>query len=166
MKKLLKPIFAILLLASIVSSCTKDSSTNNSTSSSASGGTSYKVDGGSTITVDSTNAVLYTNFATKVRTIDVYAFKAGKQVLEFHFLPKTGNQVVYNAQGATASLSFLENQTASFDAQSGSFNLTVCDTIGKKIVGTFGFVGKLYPYTANTAHTISEGKLSVTKLTK
>jgi hypothetical protein len=165
MKKIFKSVLFIFFLAVIISGCKKDASSNPSTSD-ASGGTSYKVDGSSTITVDSTNAVLYTNVATKIRTIDVYAFKGGKQVLECHFLPKTGDQVVYNAQGATASLSFLENQTASFDAQSGSFNLTVCDTIGKKIVGTFGFVGKPYPYTANTTHTITEGKLSVTKFKK
>lgn len=164
MKQLLKSIFSILLLVNVITGCKKTDPPTDPTATS--GGFSYKVDGGAAITIDSANAVLYTNVATKVRTIDVYAFKSGKQVLEFHFLPKTGDQIVGNAQGASAFLTFMESPTAAFDAEMGSFNLSVCDTIGKKIVGTFGFVGKLYPYTTNAKHTITEGKISVTKFLK
>lgn len=119
MKKLLKSIFALLLLASILSSCSKDSTLNPSNS--AAFDFSFKADGGATVNIDSANAVLYTT--NKVRTIDVYAYKSGKQVLEFHFLPKTGNQVVGTTFGSGAYLTYMDSPTSSYDSQSGSFNL-------------------------------------------
>lgn len=52
----------------------------------ASGAFTYRTDGGATITVDSANAILY-NRVGFGRSINVYAYKAGSQVLEFHFAP-------------------------------------------------------------------------------
>ncbi len=154
---------AILLLAVIFTSCKKSDNSTPPTPG-GSGAFSYKVDAGATVTVDSANATLYG--ANNHRQIDVYAFKGGKQVMEFHFAPKTGDQVVGSTLGSSALLTYMETPTASYDSQSGSFNLSVCDTIGKKIVGTFSFVGKQYPYTNGTTHTITEGQMTVTKLSK
>jgi hypothetical protein len=166
MKKIIKiwdkAFWAMLLPFVVFTSCKK--SDQSTTTPAASGAFSYKVDAGATITVDSSNAVLYG--PNKNRQIDVYAFKGGKQVMEFHFSPKTGDQAVGTSLGSSAFLTYMESPTASYDSQSGSFNLSVCDTIGKKIVGTFTFVGKQYPYTANTTHSISEGQMTVTKLSK
>jgi hypothetical protein len=155
--------WVILLLLSIFASCKKDQS-SSATTTTTSGAFSYKVDGGATATLDSANATLYT--VNKAREIDVYGFRGGKQVMEFHFSPKTGDQTVGGTFGSGALLTYLETPTSSFDSQSGSFNLSTCDTVGKKIVGTFSFVGKLYPYTSNTVRTITEGRMTVTKLSK
>jgi hypothetical protein len=168
MKQIIKTsgtsFLAILLLLVLSTSCKKNDPSTQAPTPAASGAFSYKVDGGATITVDSANATLYTT--NKVRIIDVYAFKGGKQVMEFHFLPKTGDQTVGGTFGSGALLTYLETPTSSYDSQTGSFNVSTCDTVGKKIVGTFSFVGKLYPYTTNTTRTITEGQMTVTKLSK
>ncbi|MES2133350.1 MAG: hypothetical protein V4506_13465 [Bacteroidota bacterium] len=122
---------------------------------------------GSTVSVDSVNAVLYTlGVMPYNREIDVYAFKTGNQVLELHFLPKTGAQTV-GANFGNAWLTFLINNGLSypgdyFTGTSGSFNLTACDTINNSIVGTFNFTGD----NGSVTKTISAGTLHITKIRK
>jgi hypothetical protein len=157
-------VTVMLLLLAAFTSCKKNDNSNPAKKPTTLGAFSYKVDGGGTVTVDSANAILYTT--GKVREIDVFAFKGGQQVMEFHFSPKTGDQSVGGGFGSAALLTYMESPTASYDSQSGNFNLSVSDTIGKKIVGTFNFVGKQYPYTSGTSHTITEGQMTVTKLIK
>ena len=127
----------------------------------------YKADGGATVTVDSANAVLYNLMGS--REMDVYAFKGGLQVLEFHFAPTVGNKNANPALGG-ASSAFLTYDTSSplmsWDGQSGAMNLTTCDTVGNKIIGDFNFVAKVYPYTGTATKTISEGHMYVTRVTK
>ena len=143
-------------------SCKKTSTTT--TPPPASTAFTYKVDSGSVVTVDSATAMLY-NLPGGVRYMDVYAYKAGTEVLEFHFVPKTGSNAVGGGLGGT-SMTYMETPVSSFDAQSGTLNITTCDTVGNKIVGDFNFVGKVYPYTGSTSHTITEGHMVVTKITK
>ena len=79
------------------------------------------------------------------REIDIYAFKGGMQVLEFHFLPKPGIQPV-SQDFNSAWLTYITNNGATFPSDynhcvSGNFNLTTCDTIANKIIGSFNFIG-------------------------
>lgn len=161
-------LFLLTAISVATSSCKKNSDATPAIDAMATGFT-YKADGGATVTVDSANAVLYTPaFAGAMRTMDVYAFKGGKQVLEFHFAPATGAKAVGGTFGTGGT--FLTYITAmpiqSYDSQSGSLNLTTCDTVGNKIIGDFNFVAKEYPYTGTTTHSITEGHMSVTKLSK
>ncbi len=172
-----KTTLAIGLLAIVAAACTKSKTTTTSptspttttttTTTTSSDTMSFIVDGGSAIKIDSAKAVLYNlSVAPFSRMIDVYAFKAGHQVLEFHFTPKTGDQTAGTSLGTGSFLTYMENDTTSYDSQSGTLSLTECDTVNNKIKGTFYFKGKTYPYTSATVRSISEGKLSVTKLTK
>lgn len=136
---------------------------NSSPITTAAGVFSFKVDGVAVI-ADSANALLYTS--NKIRLMDVYAYKAGKEIAEFHFDPKAGTKIAGTNLGTEAFLTYLESPVLSYDSQSGNLNVTKCDTTGKKIEGDFSFVGKQYPYTSGTMRTITEGHLSVTKLTK
>ena len=150
-----------LVIAIGASSCKKDSS---SVPQSNATGFRFKLDGGSSLTIDSSNAQIYTNGG--MRMIDVYAFKGGQEVLEFHFAPTTGMKVAGTTLGTGAFLTYLSSPINSFDSQSGSLNLTTCDTIGNKIEGDFNFVGKEYPYSGSASKTISEGHMIVTNITK
>ena len=155
-----KAIFSILAIVSVVifSSC-KKASTTVDPAPTASGAFTYKVDGGSTITVDSANAVIYNRIGFG-RTIDVYAFKGGGQVLEFHFAPTTGVK-----DAATTLLTYITRTPLnSYDSQSGSLNLITCDTVTNKLIGDFNFVGK--SFNSNEIKTITEGHMVVTKIIK
>jgi len=151
---------AVISSALFFSSCSKSSSTPEPTPVPST--FTFKV-GGVGVTVDSANAVLYNlGVAPFNREIDVYAFKAGQQVLEMHFKPTAGT---YNASTSFdgAWLSYDEG-IDTYDSQSGSLVLTTCDTISNKIAGTFNFTGKLF--TGSATKNITEGTLLVTKLRK
>jgi hypothetical protein len=155
-----KPLFTVLAIVSIVifSSCKKTSTTVDPVPA-ASGAFTFKVDGGATITVDSANAAIYNRIGFG-RFIDVYAFKGGTQVLEFHFAPTTGVK-----DAATTLLSYLtKTPLNSYDSQSGSLNLITCDTVTNKLIGDFNFVGK--SFNSNEIKTITEGHMVVTKIIK
>ena len=79
--------------ALVLGACKKDEGNpTNSTNTNPSATFTFKLDG-TAITVDSAYAVLYTlGITPNNREIDVYAFKGGSQVLEMHFLPRTGTQ--------------------------------------------------------------------------
>jgi hypothetical protein len=146
---------------------TNDTSTTSSTTSST--GTtnnssfSFKVDG-NTNSIDSSSATLYTSSLTGKRNIDVFAYKAGLMVLEFHFSPKTGSQTVNkDLNNAWLTYKASSDYTLNYHSVSGNFNLTTCDTINNKIEGTFDFVGE---NSNSDSKAISEGKLLVTKITK
>lgn len=157
----LKNALAIMFVLMASTACKKS---DNSTPATSSGKFTFKVDGGAATTIDSATATLYST--TAGRQMDVYAFKGGKQVIEFHFDPKTGSKTVGTGLGSGAFLTFIDAGFTSYDSQSGTFNLTTCDTIGKKVEGDFSFVGKVYPYTGATVKTITEGHMVVTKITK
>ena len=155
-----KTIFSILAIVSVVifSSCNKASTTVDAAPT-ASGAFTFKVDGGATITVDSANAAIYNRIGFG-RFIDVYAFKGGAQVLEFHFAPTTGVK-----DAATTLLSYItKTPLNSYDSQSGSLNLITCDTVTNKLIGDFNFVGK--SFNSNEIKTITEGHMVVTKIIK
>lgn len=155
-----KIIFSILAIVSVVifDSCNKASTTVDAAPT-AGGAFTFKVDGGATITVDSANAAIYNRIGFG-RFIDVYAFKGGVQVLEFHFAPTTGVK-----DAATTLLSYItKTPLNSYDSQSGSLNLITCDTVTNKLIGDFNFVGK--SFNSNEIKTITEGHMIVTKLIK
>jgi hypothetical protein len=161
-------VFLLIAVSIAVLSCGKNNDVTPKIDTTITGFT-FKADGGATVTVDSANAVLYTPpFAGAMRTMDVYAFKGGKQVLEFHFAPATGAKSVGGTfgMGGTLLTYIAPSPLQSFDSQSGTLNLTTCDTVGNKIIGDFNFVAKEYPYTGTTTHSITEGHMSVTKLSK
>lgn len=153
-----KLIILILSSGILISSCKKSSTTtttNNTTSSSF----SYKVDG-STMTIDSAKATLYTLGVSPFnRMIDVYAFKGGVEVLEFHFKPSTGTSI---ADGTFAN-SWLTYKSGTnfpadyFNSTSGTLNVTLCDTVNKKIEGTFNFIGN----NGSSNKNITEGVMKV-----
>lgn len=156
---------ALLFIALDFTSCSKSStsSTPTPTPTPTPTGFTYKVDGGATITVDSANATLYTSGTH--REMDVYAFKGGQQVMEFHFEPTTGAKNADTMINSLALLTYMETPVKSFDSQSGMLTVTTCDTTAPKIIGDFNFVGKQYPYTTTTAtHTITEGHMVITKV--
>ena len=158
--KHVKVIFSILAIVSVVifSSCNKASTTVDPVPA-ASGAFTFKVDGGATITVDSANAALYDRIGFG-RFIDVYAFKGGAQVLEFHFAPTTGVK-----DAATTLLTYINgNPPNSYDSQSGALNLITCDTVTNKLIGDFNFVGK--QYNGSVTKAITEGHMIVTKIIK
>lgn len=151
---------ATLLLACVSSSCSKkDSSTTTPTPTST--GITFKVDGTS-VSCDSANAVLYTSSLTSKRMIDVFAFKGGITVLEFHFQPKTGNVPA----DKTFDNSWLTwaNATDNFHSKSGTLKLSKCDTISNSIEATFDFVGENFSATAT--HNITEGTMTLNKITR
>jgi hypothetical protein len=128
------------------------------------GGFNFKLDGGTPITIDSANANLYTSSGK--RLMDVYAYSKGIEILEFHFDPTTGSKAAGTTLGSGAFLTYLSSPTQSFDSQSGTLNVTTCDTIGNKLVGDFHFIAKQYPYTSSTTKTITEGHMTLTKISK
>jgi hypothetical protein len=169
MKKsiLIIPVFTFCLYTI---SCKKDKdSTPQSTTPATSsvtpcGGVFCYTDGSTAVVADSANAVLYTNSVSHSRVIDVYVFKGGSQVMEMHFNPKTGSQVVDTS--ATFSKAWLTFQTPTdyCDGTSGDFNLTVCDTVGGKLTGTFNFSGKMN--TSQAVKTITNGNINISSIKK
>jgi hypothetical protein len=120
-----KLIIAILFVSILAVSC-KKSDDDSSTPSNA----AVTYNDGTDVTVDSINAVLYTLGVPPFnREIDVYAYKGGDQVLEFHFLPKTGALNV-SQSFSDAWLTYLTNDGAAFPddyfhCTSGNFNLYI-----------------------------------------
>lgn len=161
MKKSTIAIAAVALLAA----CKKDSSTTTTPTPTPTPTTktfTFKADGTS-ITLDSARATLYTlGVSPYNREIDVFGFKGGKTVIEFHFLPKTGKQNA-SASFSDAWLTYADD-TKTYDAQSGELNLTVCDTVNNKIEGTFNFSGKEFSGTATKS--ITEGTIYVDNMKK
>ncbi len=150
--------------ALVFGACKKDDGnpTNSNNSNTTSGSFTFKVDG-TAITVDSANAVLYTlGIPPNNREIDVYAFKGGSQVLEMHFLPRTGSQTA--AQNFSGAWLTYEASNVDYHSQSGTLNLTTCDTTGGRFEGTFNFVGQ--PFGGSATKTITEGNLIVTRMTR
>lgn len=121
----------------------KKSSTTVPPATTTSSAFSYKVDG-TDMTIDSAKATLYTSGVSPFnRMIDVYAFKGGLEVLEFHFKPVVGTSTAdgtFNNAWLTykAGTNF---PTDYYNSTSGTLNITLCDTLNKKIEGTFNFVG-------------------------
>ena len=150
MKKFILLSFTVTTL---LFACKKDSVENNTTSF------SYKVDG-TVNTVDSAHAVLYTlGVAPFNRMIDVFAYKGGIEVIEFHFKPTAGS---YNADG-TFTNSWLTYKTGInfpndyYNSTSGTLGLTLCDTVSKKIEATFNFTGN----NGSVNKAITEGVMKV-----
>jgi hypothetical protein len=162
-------LFITLIAAGLISfSCKKDTVSNTTTPPVTTSGVITYNDGNA-IAVDSANAVLYTTSQVggpAQREIDVYAFKGGMQVLEFHFLPKTGAQPV--AQDFNSAwLTYMTNNGISFPADyynciSGSFNLTTCDTVANKLIGTFSFIGN----NGSANKSITAGTINMSTLKK
>lgn len=155
-------IFLLLAAIAVIASCKKNTTKPTKTTT-TSGKFTFTLDAAVT-TVDSATALLYTAGGT--RQMDVYAYKSGAEILEFHFEPKTGNKTAGTVLGSGAFLTYMESSIKSYDSQSGSLNLTTCDTTGNKVEGDFSFVAKQYPYTGNDTKTITAGHMIVTKITK
>jgi hypothetical protein len=161
----LKTVSICLVL--FLTSCSKSSSSNDTTPTPVNTAqTSFKLDG-VLITPDQTIATLYNNTVAGGQYIDVYAFKAGIQVLELHMpatvanypaqhaaLTMTESWMTYQANGGSAPADY-------FDSNSGSMNLTTCDLTNNKLVGTFNFIGS----NGTTNKTITEGNLVVNTIT-
>lgn len=126
----------------------------------ASGAFTYKADG-TLSTADSAFAVLYG--PKTARIMDVYSHTGKKEGMEFHFPPKAGAQTVGGTFGTGVLLSYYDANGIEYDSQSGTFNLTTCDTL-KKIEGDFSFVGKMYQAPGTGTKTITEGHLTITKI--
>lgn len=161
MKKILNPAF-ILFAVIAFTACKKD---NPVTNKPVTGSFSYKADGGATVIADSTQAVLYTlGVAPFSRMIDVYAFKGGKQTMEFHFQPKTGS-VTADGTFTNAWLTYttgINYPDDYYNSTSGTLNIAVCDTVAKKIEGTFNFTGN--NGAANKAITEGAMKINITEI--
>ena len=163
-----KTIIRLIVAACVITTtqaCTKSSKTTTTpTPTPVTTAFTFKVDGGAAITVDSANAMLY-NLPGGARYMDVYAYKGGSEILEFHFTPQTGSTTAGTTLGTTL-MTYMETVTSSYDSQSGNLSITTCDTVGNKILGDFNFVGKVYPYTGSPSHAITEGHMVVSKITK
>ena len=157
------PMLKIILCLLIISGITSCKKSNDPAAAAATAFT-FKLDGGAAITVDSANAKLY-NYSG-ARIMDVYAYKGGVEILEFHFAPTTGTKAAGTTLGTGSFLTYMSSPVMSFDSQSGSMNVTTCDTVGNKIEGDFNFVAKQYPYTGAAVKTITEGHMVVTKVTR
>jgi len=158
-----KSIGFCLFIAITIAACKKDS--KGPAPAKTTGKFTFKLDGGAAITVDSANATLY-GVAAVGRMMDVYAYKGGAEILEFHFAPTTGIKTAGTTLGTGAFLTYMESPVLSFDSQSGSLNVTACDTVGNKVEGDFSFVAKQYPYTGGSSKTITEGHMVFTKISK
>lgn len=157
---------ALLLLAMGFNSCSSDDNDQPVTPVPVpTGVTTFKLDG-ALITADSTNATLYTNSVAGGRFIDIFAFKGGDQILELHFPAKTGNFPAGRSFSMASSwLTYMANDGASYPddyyhSDSGAMALSVCDTIGDKLTGTFNFVGN----NESSNRNVSEGQLVVNKI--
>ncbi|MBP6623556.1 MAG: hypothetical protein KA198_00200 [Chitinophagaceae bacterium] len=157
MKKF-KQTALVTMMSLLIFSC-KKSSTNQETTNPPANAYTFKLDG-SEIKVDSARATLYTlGVAPFGRMIDVYAFKGGVQMLEFHFRPVTG-EVTADGTFTNAWLTLKTGQvfpTDYYNSISGKLTVTQCDTINKKVVCGFNFVGSNGSVTKN----ITDGNLTV-----
>jgi hypothetical protein len=164
MKKLSSSAMRTLFFIALsFASCSKSKTSSTPTPTPTTSSFTYKVDGSTAVTADSANATLYTTGGH--REMDVYVFKGGQQVLEFHFQPTTGAKNADTTLNSPALLTWMETAVKSFDSQSGTLTVTTCDTTTPNIVGDFNFVGKQYPYATTTVtHTITEGHMVVTKV--
>ncbi len=137
----------------------KKSTTNQVTTIPPANNYTFKLDGNE-VKVDSAHATLYTlGVAPFGRMIDVYAYKGGLQMLEFHFRPVTGN-VLADGTFANSWLTLKTGQvfpTDYFNSVSGMLNVTACDTVNKKITCSFYFTGSNGSWTKN----VTDGNLSV-----
>ena len=159
MKPNFKIPLTVFLLVLTLGSCKKSNSTD-ATPAATLGSFTYKADGiGST--ADSALAILYG--PKTARIMDVYSRTGKKEGMEFHFTPKTGAQTVGGTFGTGVLLSYYDASGIEYDSQSGSFNLTTCDTL-KKIEGDFSFVGKMYQAPGTGTKSITEGHFTITKL--
>jgi hypothetical protein len=149
-------------------SCSNDSSDSKSPSPIATDKTTFKLDG-VLITADETTATLYTNAIAGGQYIDVYAKKAGVQVLELHMPASVGNYPAQHA-GFTMADSWLTYQNGDgtdpildyFHSDSGTMNLTTVDLTADELRGTFNFVGG----NGTTTKNITEGNLIVSEITR
>lgn len=136
---------AFVLFVLMLNSCTSDDSSNGETTPTADA-TSFKLDG-VLITADETKATYYTNNVAGGKYIDIYAFKAGKQVLELHFPATMATYPAKQSFDMTSSwLTYQANGGTTFPADyfhstSGEMKVTTMDLTSKKIKGTFSFVG-------------------------
>lgn len=153
-----------LVLFSI--SCSNDSDNSKSPSPANPNATTFKLDG-VLITADETEATLYNNMLAGGQYIDVYAYKAGVQVLELHMPASVGNYPAQHA-GFTMADSWLTYQNGGTDpimdyyhSDSGTMNLTTCDLTADELRGTFNFVGN----NTSTTKNVTEGNLVVTEIT-
>ncbi len=145
----------------VLTSCKEDETTAPNNSPTPPSGLTFKVDG-TLVTADSANAVLYTlGVPPNNREIDVFVFQGGSQVLEMHFLPKTGPQTA--AQNFNEAWLTYETTSSHYHSQSGELNLSTCDTTGNQLEGTFNFVG--LESGGSTTKNITEGNLIVTQIT-
>ena len=150
----------LLLAAALFASCSSDDDQPVNPGGTPSSGFTFKVDGTS-VTVDSARAVLYTlGIPPNNREVDVFAYAGGQEVLEFHFLPRTGTQTA--AQNFNEAWLTYESHGTNYHSQSGQLVLTTCDTTAGRFEGTFQFVGQ----SGTTTHTITEGRLLVTRMTR
>ncbi len=154
-------VLAFLLTATLfLSACKEETILVNGISNNPPGSFTFKVDG-TAVTIDSARAVLYNlGIPPNNREIDVYAFQGGNQVLEFHFLPRTGAKTA--AQNFTGAWLTYKTAGTSYHSQSGTLNLTVSDTTGGRFEATFNFVGNSGTATKN----ITEGTMVVTRMTR
>lgn len=155
----------VLALVFFLTGCSNDSKSSTSGTPSADK-TTFKLDG-VLITADETEATVYTNAIAGGQYIDVFAYKAGVQVLELHMPATVGNYPAQHA-GFTMTNSWLTYQSGgtdpiadNFHSDSGTMNLTTCDLTADELRGTFNFVGNNTTSTKN----ITEGKLVVSEIT-
>lgn len=161
-QSIMKKLTVLALTLSVLMYSCEKSDTNDLPGNSST--VSFKTDG-TEIVADSAHAVLYTlGIAPFNRMIDVFAYKAGVEVLEFHFKPSTGNHV---ADG-TFSNAWLTYKTGSifpndyYHSTSGTLTLTLCDTVAKRIEGSFNFTGN--NGSSNSSITAGNMKLNITEV--
>jgi hypothetical protein len=160
MKLTFKHTLSAFLLVLTLGSCKKSNSTDT-TPTVASGKFTYKADGVASV-ADSAYAVLYGPKAS--RAMDIYSSTGKKEGMEFHFSPKTGAQTVGSLTGGNGILlTYYDANGIEYDSQSGTFNLSACDTLNKNIVGDFAFSGKMQAPGTGTK-SITEGHIIVTKI--
>lgn len=163
--------FSIIALLVLVIACSSDADDAlvNPIPTPVLGKTTFKQNG-NLIESDSTVGILYTTVINGKRMLDVNVYKSGNVVLEMHMPPSKGNfPVALNIGSTTTSwLTYIEYPLGSstpsdyFDGDTGSMNLTTCDTVTKNINGAFSFSGD--NSSATTTKNITEGKLVVSKL--
>ncbi len=158
---------AIVCFILVFSSCSNDDSTPIPTPTPISSGkTSFKLNG-VLITADEVTATHYTNSVAGGKYIDVFVKKAGKEVLELHFPANIGTYPAQQSFDMTSSwLTYKSNDGATFPddyyhSTSGEMKISTLDMTGKKIRGTFNFVGN----NTSTNATITEGVLFVNQIT-
>lgn len=173
-KQIIIPVLTLALVLPFSCKKKNNQSTNTDSTPTTTGSSSSPCTGpvcyndGVSISADSAQAVLYTatgGTLTPHRHIDVYVFKGGNQVLELHFLPKTGAQTVLQ-DFSGAWLTYITNggfsSTDYYNCSSGNFNLTTCDTVANKLNGSFDFTGN----NGSSNKSIVSGVINITKIKK